>query len=105
MRNILKWIILSVIIIIFLVLLIHFSNKNKTNNNKTKEPVVYERPISNLADDESNLVEINTADENSYQVVENVEVGDTGSRGEVYICFGMFVLLTGIYYIRRYRLQ
>lgn len=101
MRDILKWIVLAFIVILLLIVFFVFGNKttNKSKANKTDEPVVYERPISSQTSDDT--LDTSLDDTNSV-MVDTVEVGDTASSADAYICFGMFVLISGIYYIRRY---
>ena len=99
LRGIIKWIILALLFIVFIVLVIKFGNRTKTNNNQPKQPPVNvvekeKEPINETPE----LPEENMEPENL-----TVDSPDTASTGLPHMIIGFIIIGCAGRYIYKHR--
>lgn len=99
MRDLIRWIIFGILLVIMIFLFINLFNRSRSNNQKpltSSEPVVYEKS-------DKSLVELEPIRE---PVIEEktVVVDDTASLSTVSVVIGVFTIAVGATYLYKKKL-
>ena len=97
MKNLIRWIIVGILLIVIIFLFINLFNRSKQNSKKvdnTNPPIVYE----NSKEDEKLIVPEKKEEPIIREQI--VEVQDTASFSEISVYIGVFTIAAGVYYLK-----